>query len=261
VEDGSETAEGRAGRVVVPCYHAVSEKWDADLSVTPARLEAQLQGFMRRGYRAARFSDALRRPSGPRVVALTFDDAFRSVYEIAFPMMRRLGLVGTVFVPTAWPGRDDPMEWPGIDHWQGGPHEHELRCMSWEELHELQDAGWEIGAHTHTHPHLTQVDDATLADELRRSREICEARMGACESLAYPYGDHDERVMAAARDAGYSYAATLSASIPVPTALRWPRVGIYHGDRHWRWRLKLSPSVARVRMSRLGAAVDRVRGV
>jgi peptidoglycan/xylan/chitin deacetylase (PgdA/CDA1 family) len=248
--------------VVVPCYHAVSETWDADLSVTPARLAAQLEGFAKRGYRGARFSDALRGQAGERVVAVTFDDAFRSVYELAFPLMRRLGLPGTVFVPTAWPDREEPMEWEGIDHWQGGPHEPELRCMSWEELRELQDAGWEISAHTHSHPHLTQVDDATLAEELSRSREICEQRMGVpCESLAYPYGDHDGRVMRAAGEAGFKYAATMSASIPVPEPLRWPRVGIYHRDQPWRWRVKLSPHVARLRMSRLGEAVDRVRGV
>jgi hypothetical protein len=49
--------------------------------------------------------------------------------------------------------------------------------------------------------------------------------------------------------------------VPEVRPLRWPRVGIYHGDVAWRWRLKLSPAVARARMSRIGDAVDRVRGV
>jgi peptidoglycan/xylan/chitin deacetylase (PgdA/CDA1 family) len=250
------------GHLVVPCYHAVSETWDADLSVTPARLGAQLEGFVKRGYRPLRFADALRAGDDGRVVAVTFDDAFRSVYDIAFPLMQRLGIPGTVFVPTAWPGRAEPMEWEGIDHWQGGPHEHELACMTWEQLRELQDAGWEIAAHTHTHPHLTQVDDERLADELRRSRDICAERTGVpCESLAYPYGDVDERVIAATEGAGFTWAATMKASIPDPRPLYWPRVGIYHGDPPWRWQLKLSPTLSRLRMSRLGDAVDRVRGV
>jgi peptidoglycan/xylan/chitin deacetylase (PgdA/CDA1 family) len=250
------------GHVVVPCYHAVSETWDADLSVTPERLRAQLEWFAGRGYRAMRFAEALNGTDGERAVAVTFDDAFLSVYEIAFPMMQRLGMPGTVFVPTAWPGRGEPMEWSGIDHWQDGRHEPELRCMTWDQLRELQDAGWEIAAHTHTHPHLTQLDDAQLADELVRSREICEERMGTpCESLAYPYGDVDERVIDAAALAGFRWAATMKASITDPRPLHWPRVGIYHGDVPWRWRLKLSPVVTSLRMSRLGDAVDRVRGV
>jgi hypothetical protein len=53
----------------------------------------------------------------------------------------------------------------------------------------------------------------------------------------------------------------MKASIPVPEPLHWPRVGVYHRDLGWRARLKLSPRVARMRMSRLGAAVDRARGV
>jgi peptidoglycan/xylan/chitin deacetylase (PgdA/CDA1 family) len=263
VEDGSETSGGGpVSHVVVPCYHAVSETWTADLSVTPDRLRAQLEGFVRQGFRSARFSDALRGPAQARVVAITFDDAFRSVYDIAFPLMRRLGLVGTVFVPTAWPDSDEPMQWDGIDQWLGGPHEAELACMSWDQLRELRDAGWEISAHSHTHPRLTTVDDDRLADELRRSREICATRMGVtCESLAYPYGDVDARVIAAAGAAGFTYAATMKASIPAPEPLYWPRVGIYHRDLAWRWRLKLSPRMVRLRKSRLGEALDRARGV
>ena len=249
-------------QVLVPCYHALSQTWPADLSVTPANFEAQLAHFARRGYRGTTFSEALEASGDGKVVAITFDDAFRSVFEIAFPLMRRLGLPGTVFVPTAWPGREEPMRWDGIDQWPGGQHEPELACMSWDELRELAAAGWEIGAHTHTHPHLPAVDDARLAEELSRSREICEREIGSpCRSLAYPYGEADERVVAAAGDAGFSYAASLKASIPVPEPLFWPRVGLYHGDRAWRWRLKLSPLVGRARMSRLGDAVDRVRGV
>jgi peptidoglycan/xylan/chitin deacetylase (PgdA/CDA1 family) len=249
-------------RLLVPAYHAVSETWDADLSVTPERLRAQLESFVRRGYEGVTFSAGIRRRGGGPAVAVTFDDAFRSVYEIAFPLMRRLGLPGTVFVPTAWPGREEPMTWEGVDHWVGGPHEHELRCMSWDDLLELRDAGWEIGAHTHVHPHLTRLGDSELAEELRRSREICSDRTGSeCESLAYPYGDVDDRVEAAAGAAGFSAAVTMKASEPEVRPLRWPRVGIYHGDVAWRWRLKLSPAVARARMSRIGDAVDRVRGV
>ena len=252
----------RMGHVLVPCYHAVSATWDADLSVTPERLERQLELLVKRGYRSVGFAQAVEAPPAPRVVAITFDDAFRSVYDVAFPMMRRLGITGTVFVPTAWPGRQEPMSWPGIDQWADGPHEAELACMTWDQVRELHDAGWEIGAHTHTHPHLTQVDDATLADELRRSREVCTEQLGTpCVSVAYPYGDFDERVVEAAGRAGFTYAATLKASIFEPRPLAWPRVGIYHSEVDWRWRLKFSPVVNSLRASRIGHAVDRARGV
>ena len=84
--------------------------------------------------------------------------------------------------------------------------------MTWDRARRSsQDAGWEVGSHTRSHPRLSQVeDDAELADELEGSRRVCEERLGRpCQSIAYPYGDHDERVVAAAGRAGYRYGLTL----------------------------------------------------
>jgi peptidoglycan/xylan/chitin deacetylase (PgdA/CDA1 family) len=120
--------------------------------------------------------------------------------------------------------------------------------MSWAELRRLADAGWEIGAHTRTHPHLTHVDDARLAEELRGSRADCEARLGVpCHSLAYPFGDVDARVVAATASAGFAAAGALPTRLTRPRPLEWPRVGIYHVDAQWRFRLKAAPAARRVR--------------
>src|SRR5581483_2153144 len=183
-------ADGSATDVLVLCYHAVSEDWDADLSVKPERLASQIELMLTRGYRGATFHEAVHSPPAPRTFAITFDDAYRSVIELAFPVLSRLGVPGTVFVPTGFTGSDRPMEWPGIDHWIGGPHEAELLPMTWQDLATLARAGWEIGAHTRTHPHLTELDDATLAEEIRASKRDIESRLGLdCRSFAYPYPD------------------------------------------------------------------------
>jgi peptidoglycan/xylan/chitin deacetylase (PgdA/CDA1 family) len=234
----------RLADVLVLCYHAVSRSWPAALSVTPDVLEAQLHRLVSRGYRGATFADALTAPPGTRVISVTFDDAYRSVAELAFPVLERLGVPGTVFVPTGFAGASEPMSWPGIDDWLGGPHEGELVPMSWEQLRRLQAAGWEIGSHTVSHPRLTRVDDEQLAAELRDSRLACEARTGErCTSIAYPYGDVDARVTAAARDAGYAFGAALPASFHRPRPLEWPRIGVYRADPGWRFALKVSRSV------------------
>ena len=230
---------------LVLCYHALSEDWAADLSVTPSAFERQLSSLVERGYRGVAFSDAVAGVDG-RAVAVTFDDAPRSVHRIALPIMEELGLVGTVFAPTAHVGSDEPMGWSGVDRWLAGPHEEELLCMDREQLADLVERGWEVGSHTHTHPHLTELDQAGLREELERSRALLEGWLGAdCRSLAYPYGDASPAVAAAARAAGYAAAATLDASLKPVDPLLWPRVGVYHGDRHWRFRLKASPAVRR----------------
>jgi peptidoglycan/xylan/chitin deacetylase (PgdA/CDA1 family) len=249
-------------RQQVLCYHALSESWPAALSVTPERFEEQVRWLAARGYRGVTFAEAVRSGPDAAVVAVTFDDAYESVLSIGLPILERLGWPATVFVPTNWPGAGGPMTWDGIDQWLAGPHEAELGCLGWDELGGLAERGWEIGSHTRSHPHLTALSDAELAEELLRSREECSGALGLpCPSIAYPYGDYDARVADAARVAGYSYGATLSASIASPTPLTWPRTGLYHGDARWRWRLKLSPAVVRGRASAVGRAVDRARGV
>ena len=101
--------------------------------------------------------------------------------------------------------------------------------MSWDQLRGLADAGWEIGSHTRTHPHLTQIDDDQLRGELAGlSGDGRRAPRAACPTMAYPYGDHDERVVAAAGAAGYAAAGTLPARLHSERPLAWPRVGIYH---------------------------------
>jgi peptidoglycan/xylan/chitin deacetylase (PgdA/CDA1 family) len=235
--------------ILVLCYHAVSAEWPADLSVTPERFEAQLDFLVRRGYVGATLEQAITEPPGRRTVAITFDDAYRSVLELALPIMRRHGLTGSIYVPTDWPERGAPMSWAGIDQWVGGPHEQELRCLTWDQLGELAQEGWEVGSHTCSHPHLTQLSDAELAAELRRSRAACEDGLGQpCKSIAYPYGDVDGRVVAAAGAAGYGYGATLPETrFNRPEPLDWPRTGIYHRDDGRRFRLKVSRLVRRVR--------------
>lgn len=266
--------------LLVLCYHAVSPSWPAELSVTPDELDRQLAELVRRGYRGARFGEALgahgrgeglsdeghpggrRDRSGHRgrVASVTFDDAYRSVLDLAKPILDRYGFPGTVFVVTDWPGRAQPMHWPGIDGWLGSEHERELGALDWDELRALADAGWEIGSHTCSHPHLTRLDDARLASELRDSKALIAREVGGgCDSLAYPYGDMDARVLDAARAAGYRWACTIPRVLSAPHALSWPRAPIYHDDDMRRFAAKVSPTLRRLRASRIGGSLDRAR--
>ena len=77
--------------VLVLCYHALSPTWPAALSIDPAAFERQLQGLARRGYRGATLRQAIEDPPAARTVAVTFDDAYVSVLELAQPILDRLG--------------------------------------------------------------------------------------------------------------------------------------------------------------------------
>jgi len=237
--------------VLVLCYHAVSEDWRAGIAVTPQRFRQQVESLLDRGYRSATFSEAVGAPPARKTLAVTFDDAYRSVYELARPILGELGVPATVFVPTKFPGSERPMSWPGVSQWIGGAHEHELVPMSWEELGRLAEDGWEIGSHTRTHPRLPEIDRAALREELEGSRAECEERLATtCTSLAYPFGDQDAAVVEAAREAGYEAAGAFAGRVRSPSVLRWPRVGIYHADGDLRFKLKASRAIRRLRASR-----------
>jgi len=229
---------------IVLCYHAISDRWPAPLAVRPQDLEEHVALLTARSYESKTFSDAVRRPSSDKALAITFDDAFRSVFDLAFPILSRAGFRATVFAPTGFIGSDEPMRWPGIDQWFATEHREELAPMSWEELRTLADAGWEVGSHSRRHPHLPRLGQEALEEELVQSRQDIERRLGRpCCSLSYPFGDYEERIVQTARRAGYTAAAgTARWGLYAPSStLDWPRTVVSRVDGPRRFRLKISP--------------------
>ena len=233
------TNPGPGNRLLFICYHAVSPTWRSPLSVTPETLGEQLESLARRGYRSGTFSEAITAPPRDKTVVITFDDAFLSVYRHARPVLDRLGMVATLFAPTSFIDSDAPMSWPGVSHYAASADADEMLPMRWSQIRELAAAGWEIGSHTCTHPRLTRLDDDRLESELVRSREICERQLEMeCTSIAYPYGDADDRVLAAARAAGYGAGCTLMDARVGETALSRRRIGLHETDGALAFRIK-----------------------
>jgi peptidoglycan/xylan/chitin deacetylase (PgdA/CDA1 family) len=243
--------------VLVLGYHAVSETWRSHLAVTPMELHRQLSALVARGYVGARFHQAATEPPAAKTLAVTFDDAYRSVLDLALPILAGLELPATVFVPTQVASEGGFASWAGVDLYTGGPDAHELAVMSWGQLGKLSSLGWEIGSHTRSHPRLTGLRDTDLMEELEGSRRECEVNLDSrCRSIAFPYGDVDSRVTTATGAAGYLSAAGLPSSrhLGRPTALNWPRVGVFSTDGPLRFALKVSPLSRRLRT--IGSRAD-----
>jgi peptidoglycan/xylan/chitin deacetylase (PgdA/CDA1 family) len=239
----------------------VSPDWPIGLAVTPAALERQVAGLLSRGYRPATFWEVVHRPPARRTFAVTFDDGWVSVLRHGFPLLHRLGVPATVFVASSLVDtHEQPLRGAVIDGWRDGPWREELHCLSWEELRTLTDAGWEIGAHSQTHPLLTQLDDEALADELRGSKLRCEEMLGVpCRTMAYPTGDFDERVERATAAAGYEAAGALPRRFTAPRPLAWPRISIQRRDGELAFRAKVSPLVRSLRRTPVWPLLDDVR--
>jgi peptidoglycan/xylan/chitin deacetylase (PgdA/CDA1 family) len=101
--------------------------------------------------------------------------------------------------------------------------------MTWDQLRSLADDGVEMGSHGVSHAHLPALFDDELGRELAESKKAIEAELGRpCTELAYPYGEHDARVRAFARRAGYERAYGLRGRTGDPYAA--PRLDLY--SRH-----------------------------
>lgn len=189
----------RAGdRFGILYYHRVAPSdvsTRPPLNVPPARFASQIAGLTRRGYRFAPLTEVLDRVRrgerlGPRTAVLTFDDGYGSVYQHAWPVLRDLGVPATIFLATAYMGEAKPFP---FDHWA---LQHEATAppdtwvpLTWDECQEMAAAGGvEFGTHTHTHRDL-RADAAAFEEDLRRSIEVLEARLGRRPTLfSFPFG-------------------------------------------------------------------------
>lgn len=241
----------RASDTLILCYHALSDRWSDPVAVSQRRFAGHMRLLGQLGYAGVTFTDAVLTRSSGRRVAITFDDAFTSVAALALPILRACGWPATVYAVSSCADSGGLATWPTLDSWLGTRYEDELRTMNWEQLRDLQAAGWEIGSHTATHPHLTQLSPDRVRLELQESRRAVEQQIdGPCRSIAYPYGDVDAGVVALAEEAGYEAGAALPAGLHEERPLEWPRVGVYEVDHTLRLLAKSLPVARRLRSRR-----------
>lgn len=247
--------------LLILCYHAVSPGWHSFLAVHPQRLREQVGFLLRRGYRPMTLSEAVAQPAGKRLV-VTFDDGYRSILVRGLPVLRELGVPATAFIQTDL--ADEGGRFAALPEPELPADPTELDTMSWAEVRELDAAGWEIGSHTCTHPHLEQIPGQQAAAELKRSRQRCEEELQhECRTIAYPFGTYDSNVLRLAAEAGYHAAVTLENRVFEPivdrTLLDLPREGVFNQTRMPKFLANTSPLVRRVRLSPLYARYARGR--
>ncbi len=167
--------------------------------VLPEQFEAQLVALRRWGYQTISFGDwlAYRRGAGAlprRPIILTFDDGYRSTYEIAWPLLQRHGSTATVFLVSDLIGKTNAWDADEIQEPLLGP----------AEIAEMRAGHIEFGSHTKTHAALTTLPLPRAVAELRDSRTALERLVGdPVRVLCYPYGKHNPAVRTLAREAGY----------------------------------------------------------
>jgi peptidoglycan/xylan/chitin deacetylase (PgdA/CDA1 family) len=209
---------------LIVCYHAVTERWEHELALPAAVIVEHVKRLLSRGYRPATAQEAV--AGAEQALHVTFDDAFTSVLEV-LPDLERLGVLVTVFACSDYARDGRPLGVPELAR-DAAELPDELATMDWDTLRAVAERGFEIGSHTRTHPHLTRLSDHELELEVRESRTRVEDELGRpCRFFAYPYGEHDARVRAAARAAGYEAAFAVEADDRNIDAFALPRAALY----------------------------------
>jgi peptidoglycan/xylan/chitin deacetylase (PgdA/CDA1 family) len=197
-------ASAKAGPVtVVPIlmYHYIRElppnttdKLGYGLSVAPKLFDAQLAYLASNGYHSVSMDDVVSHithdtPLPAKPIVLTFDDGYADFYSAALPLLQKYHATATAYIVVDFLGK------PGY--------------MSWQQVQDLRDDGFEIGAHTLDHVDLTKQPPAQLRRQVDDSRQILRQRLNVpVNTFAYPSGRENAAVVKEVATAGFASAVT-----------------------------------------------------
>lgn len=234
---------------LILAYHSVSRHRTDGLAAHATRFEQHIAWLHARQYRALTLGQYAQGhfKKGERIVIITFDDGYADNYEVAWPVLRRYGMTATIFLVSDYVNttRIFPWDEKKVRAPEQARHYHTL---TWQQVHEMQDAGFEFGSHTCTHPELATITPEACREEVHRSRTDLRNKLGReVLSFCYPRGSLNEAVIQHVEDAGYSAAVVTPPRPGIPlNRFTLRRSGIYYKDSFWRFRLKITPLLKRL---------------
>src|SRR5213592_1198784 len=206
----------QTAQVIIFCYHRLVDKIRyPGTEITPAAFEAQMKELKDRGITVISLQDLLAWKRGeknipPRCAVISFDDGWKSQYEVEWPIMKKFGYPFTMFIYC---------EGVAGGSLGGG------QAITWEQLADMRDNGIDIEAHSATHQDLREGHNIMLAgaggkktrtklvgpqyeqwlqNEVVGCKQLLEQRLAIkVNCFAVPFGTYNEHVKEVARNAGY----------------------------------------------------------
>jgi biofilm PGA synthesis lipoprotein PgaB len=210
--------------VAILCYHDLSDDPDRkSYTIPPEQFRLQLRQFREAGWAFLSLGELLSRKDRldelpPRTLVVTFDDAYRSFFEKALPILKKEGVKATLSVVSSF-----------ID----APPAGLPPLMTWEQIREAGESGFvEIASHSHglhryevsnpyndTSPAVTtrrylslnrRYEDrdeyrSRIRADLRKAKSLLESLLGRDVGvLAWPYGEHNAMARELARQEGFA---------------------------------------------------------
>ena len=211
--------------VAVLSYHSIAADTTpafAALTVDPSLFAEHMEALHEQNLDVIPFGEVPDALAARRsAVAISIDDGLADAAENACPVLARLGMTATLFVPTAYVG--------GSSAWMRG-EDANRPMLSWATVDSLAEEGFEIASHGRLHAAADRNPAELIERDARASRLELEDRLGrAVTSFAYPFGYHSASGRRAVRAAGYRQACAVGDLPARPGDDRWalPRLQVW----------------------------------
>ncbi|MGK0498994.1 MAG: peptidoglycan/xylan/chitin deacetylase (PgdA/CDA1 family) [Oceanicoccus sp.] len=173
---------------VILLYHHVADDTPAITSTRPQDFSDQLQHIAEQGFQVWPLEKILshlknQQTIPDKVVAISFDDSYQSVYDIAYPMLKKRQYPFTIFVTTE-----------AIDKQYNNQ-------TSWPQLAEMAKNGATIANHSRSHKHLLIKEEnetekqwqQRVRADINHAEQRIKQQIGYSKKLfAYPYGEFNQ---------------------------------------------------------------------
>ena len=190
--------------IPILCYHRFAPACDSPLCMPAEIFERQMKYLKDNGYRVIGPEELLdfldyRKAVPKKAVMISIDDGYRSVYNVAYPILKKYGFKATLFVY---------IDYVGVSS----------KALTWDHLRKLKREGFYIGSHSIAHSDLSKQKNnengnaylARLKREVFRSKAIIDEKLNQDTLIfSYPFGRRNQTVVSLSRQAGYKIAVTV----------------------------------------------------
>ena len=234
-------ADSSEPHAVVLVYHHVDSNTPKSTSVSPAVFEQHLDYLAEHDYQVSAIEQIVAalqaQTSMPeRAVAISFDDAYKSIYTQAWPLLRARNMPFVIFVNSKY-----------IDSGYGN-------YLTWQQLREMEQSGARIANHAAEHTHLLrrlpEEQQQQWRQRVRANIEQAQQRLRAeldapLDYFAYPYGEFDSELENLLKDMGMVAFGQQSGPIGLYTGLqqlpRFPMAASYANMSSFAEKLRTRP--------------------
>ena len=233
-----------ADHAIILQYHHVSNTTPKITSISPELFAWHLDYLEQQNFTVWPLSKIVQylkygKALPDKCVAITFDDAYRSIYSTAFPLLKKRNWPFTLFLNTKAVGKSK-------------------NSLNWDEIREMSNSVVEIGNHSHTHAHLIRYKNneslqqwqERVTGEIKTAQKLIDQHLSNTSSpppllFAYPYGEYSIPLTRIISELGYAavgqHSGPVASWTPLEILPRFPMGGVYSAKNQLIEKLKTYP--------------------